>query len=262
MREKLAAERAEAEAEGIRQGTGAIKNVADEIAQETARIIQEASDYIRASVDNRLDAVEQLSGRSRDAINEALRDIEGGSGLLARNQDALYSGRSQGLLDNFTNPQFVQSIKTLQQLADSDQDRSAVAIVLQQLDRIGRIRDAGNTVRASSIEQLQIALAGIIEFVKSSARDRGVSGIVGEFQHGGTVPGPIGQRQLAYVHGGERITPPGSPTAGNTFITNNYLTVQGSLRSELDAEDEYLELSRRFGGGFGGFGGSASPGYA
>lgn len=37
------------------------------------------------------------------------------------------------------------------------------------------------------------------------------------FAEGGVVPGPIGSPQIAVVHGGETITPPGKQQGGNTF---------------------------------------------
>lgn len=43
-----------------------------------------------------------------------------------------------------------------------------------------------------------------------------LGGLLG-FQHGGTVPGPVGQPQMAVVHGGERITPANQITNNNNI---------------------------------------------
>ena len=64
----------------------------------------------------------------------------------------------------------------------------------------------------------------LVESIKSfggigkviSAIGEKVGGVFG-FAAGGIVPGPIGQPQLAMVHGGEMIIPPGKEPAGNTF---------------------------------------------
>lgn len=51
---------------------------------------------------------------------------------------------------------------------------------------------------------------------------KGIPGLGGffSFQHGGTVPGPIGRPQLAVVHGGETITPPGEGAGGITIMVD------------------------------------------
>lgn len=63
--------------------------------------------------------------------------------------------------------------------------------------------------------------------------------LAGSFQHGGIVPGVIGSPQLAMVHGGERITPPGQ---GQTII--NEITVWIGGR---EATDVFIETVQRRG---------------
>ena len=46
---------------------------------------------------------------------------------------------------------------------------------------------------------------------------------IGSYQHGGIVPGRIGQPQLAVIHGGETITPPGIPSIVVNVTGNNIL---------------------------------------
>ncbi|KKK60503.1 hypothetical protein LCGC14_3023700, partial [marine sediment metagenome] len=69
------------------------------------------------------------------------------------------------------------------------------------------------------------------------------------FQHGGVVPGPLGAPQMAMVHGGETITPPGK-TGGMTLN----LTVQGDVLGIDDLQETVLSWVRRAvtGGGFAG----------
>jgi hypothetical protein len=69
------------------------------------------------------------------------------------------------------------------------------------------------------------------------------------FQSGGVVPGPIGQPQLAVVHGGERITPAGrasSAGAVNNFYFPRYLGDRRALVTELR---QALDELRRANGG-------------
>ena len=65
-----------------------------------------------------------------------------------------------------------------------------------------------------------------------------------KWQHGGIVPGPIGQPMPAIVHGGERITPRGgvdeaAKTTGSGGITIN---ITGSVT--MDSEERVQELAR------------------
>jgi hypothetical protein len=44
------------------------------------------------------------------------------------------------------------------------------------------------------------------------------------FQHGGTVPGPVGRPMLAVVHGGEHISPAGATTTVNIYAAGSVIT--------------------------------------
>ncbi len=79
-------------------------------------------------------------------------------------------------------------------------------------------------------------LAGVSAFDVIKA---GGVGNIGSFASGGIVPGPIGQAQLAVVHGGETITPAGRTGGGMTVN----ITVNGSVTSR-DFRREVLEAVR------------------
>jgi exonuclease VII small subunit len=79
----------------------------------------------------------------------------------------------------------------------------------------------------STLLSSNAAFAG---FAGSPFAGPAVPGRVPGFQHGGTVPGPVGAPMLAVVHGGERIT-----QAGATSTVNIY--VGGSIIAERDLAD-------------------------
>lgn len=77
---------------------------------------------------------------------------------------------------------------------------------------------------------------------KASAGLAGLPGPIGGigkvlgFAEGGVVPGPIGAPQLAVVHGGETVTPPGGKLGGGDVI-NISVYNQGSVLSERNLVD-------------------------
>ena len=96
------------------------------------------------------------------------------------------------------------------------------------------------------INVISVALKPIFDMISGIAE--GISGIFGgafkgfklpSFQYGGIVPGAIGEPQLALVHGGEMITPPGA-----SGITNNFSISQLIVREEADIQRIARELYR------------------
>lgn len=71
-----------------------------------------------------------------------------------------------------------------------------------------------------------------------------------EYQAGGIVPGPLGRRQLAIVHGGERVVPAGAQTNDNRQITVNVFGGNALAVADRFASDprvmEHLRPRRRF----------------
>ena len=62
---------------------------------------------------------------------------------------------------------------------------------------------------------------------------KGIGDFLG-FEHGGVVPGPTGSPQLAVVHGGETITPPGGGSSGLTIQIN-----AGTIVADQYSVDEF-----------------------
>jgi hypothetical protein len=82
----------------------------------------------------------------------------------------------------------------------------------------------------------QIGQAALPDNVRQMLHDQGVQG----YATGGVVPGEIGAAQLAIVHGGETVTPPGQG-GGQGF------TIQGVSREEIEAIADrslYVKLQR------------------
>jgi hypothetical protein len=94
-------------------------------------------------------------------------------------------------------------------------------------------------------------VAGAMKTIGSAA---GSLGHFLGFQAGGPVPGPIGAPMLAVVHGGEYVSPLGSPGAGGAGGRGDVyvnVTVQGSVTSERNLTNTIyeglLEFKRRQG---------------
>lgn len=76
---------------------------------------------------------------------------------------------------------------------------------------------------------------------------------VSGYAKGGLVPGPIGMPQLAVVHGGETVTPPGrGGNTYNSFSFPNYIGSQNELAGQIfDVLQAYENRNGRpYGGGF------------
>lgn len=71
------------------------------------------------------------------------------------------------------------------------------------VDQVERLRDAGGLPSIGG-RPSRTTYTGKTEYV----------GPEGSYQHGGVVPGPLGAPQLAVVHGGETVVPPGKGAAG------------------------------------------------
>ena len=59
------------------------------------------------------------------------------------------------------------------------------------------------------VKSLALGPVGILSAVAALGVAAGVSAALASYEHGGQVPGPAGQAQLAVVHGGETILPAG-----------------------------------------------------
>ncbi len=90
----------------------------------------------------------------------------------------------------------------------------AVAIILPSLVQRVRLLES-----IAAVQAVVTALTGPMGIAIAAAAigvGFATAAAVKNFQSGGVVPGPIGQPQLAVVHGGERITPVGGRTSGGT----------------------------------------------
>lgn len=76
------------------------------------------------------------------------------------------------------------------------------------------------------------------------------------YQYGGTVPGPVGQPQVAIVHGGETITPPGQQSGMMPpVLLKTQIDVDGRKVAESShyiLGDKYMQASRATFGSVGG----------
>lgn len=76
------------------------------------------------------------------------------------------------------------------------------------------------------------------------------------YQYGGTVPGPVGQPQVAVVHGGETITPPGQQSGMMPpVLLKTQIDVDGRKVAESShyiLGDKYMQASRAAFGSVGG----------
>lgn len=95
------------------------------------------------------------------------------------------------------------------------------------------------------------ALKAVLGGVTGGGFIGGIGGLLG-FQHGGTVPGPIGKPRAAIVHGGEKWTPPGRAgneiPSGRIEIHNHFhglfLEADETKWSRLFREKVYPEMQR------------------
>ena len=84
---------------------------------------------------------------------------------------------------------------------------------------------------------IQNILGGLLSGIGGAVG--GVFGFIGDilgFQDGGIVPGPIGQAQLAVVHGGETVLPVGHREFGTTYIIN--YNIEATLPEYVTAQIE------------------------
>ena len=65
-----------------------------------------------------------------------------------------------------------------------------------------------------------------------------------KLQHGGIVPGPVGQPMPAIVHGGERITPRGGVDESARSMVGGGITININGSVTMDSEDRVRELAR------------------
>jgi len=124
----------------------------------------------------------------------------------------------------------------------------------------GKGRDMGKTFKAvmlpitlltqgplAALRDMLDVIADLIDQVNSFSPGQALTDIqnigrnwhIPGFQSGGMVLGPVGQPQLAVVHGGETIIPPGE--VQNSVVYQYYnLTMQSMRSTERVAEDFYL----------------------
>lgn len=118
--------------------------------------------------------------------------------------------------------EYKQTVTDAQKLAISLMDLFALQVSAGMADVIFEANSAaeafGNLAKeiAKAVVQFTI-MAGIKAAIGALFSGLGGGGVQ-DFQHGGMVPGPIGQPRLAMVHGGEMITPPGEGGAGTINI--------------------------------------------
>jgi hypothetical protein len=93
----------------------------------------------------------------------------------------------------------------------------------------------------------QVDLPGIAASKLSTMPLAGKGAIIPAYASGGIVSGPIGRPQLAVVHGGETVTPPGKQGAGDIHVH-----FHGPVYGMLDFEQMVVQIVRDkgLGGGF------------
>ncbi len=98
------------------------------------------------------------------------------------------------------------------------------------IDKLGEYR--------SLLSSLGVAAASLGP-ARLSPGEGGSSGFGGGYAEGGTVPGPVGRPQMAIVHGGEKITPPGKDAPSIVITGNTIYGVMDLRQTVLDAINDW-----------------------
>jgi hypothetical protein len=115
-----------------------------------------------------------------------------------------------------------------QALKDIEAFLSEMQLGQDLADAFRRLQTVGMQFTPAMLDALQSVTrtsGGFLDnIIKSILHESGIPG----YASGGIVPGPIGQPQLAVVHGGEQVIP-----AGNTYNLNIQTSAQyGDVRSD------------------------------
>ena len=96
----------------------------------------------------------------------------------------------------------------------------------------------------SKWQELADAINSVISNILRWTGLKGQHGASGQWQHGGIVPGPIGQPMPAIVHGGERITPRGGVDESAKSMGGDGITININGSVTMDSEERVRELAR------------------
>ena len=239
--DKANSERAQAEEEAVRRGLGSIRTIGERIAEKAEEVIEMAvASIYNVTASGTQGAYSALTGKRGEEVQSNL-DILKGFRDFTKRQDGLLVGGDDSLR------QIYEAEGGLGHLVDDERIRRNLQTVLNTIGKRFSEDEVTGNIQLNEIHasNLTRTLQEYIDEVRRFAMDNQISGLIsGQFASGGTVPGRIGSAQLAIVHGGEKITPPGS-SSGNTYITNN-IRFDGNLRTNSDDEDDFLDLLERF----------------
>lgn len=204
-----------------------------------------------------LSSVLALLGAQSEAFTTGLEDMKSGTDALTEGfdkQTKTFNSQVE-LMKNEWNilmieagsviiPILLEAIKHLRTIFM--QWGAAIELTkMKMVDLVVSFNEFKQKVNDNIISPIKSAIEAVQSFIDKlkqlgSSVGQGVSGAFGKvkgllgFQSGGVVPGQIGQAQLAVVHGGERVTPPGgSGVFGggiNISITGN------TISSDIDIE--------------------------
>jgi hypothetical protein len=96
----------------------------------------------------------------------------------------------------------------------------------------GEIPDALDVALVLATGEARRELAGFARLRDTFLQQREGSEAITSYQHGGIVPGPVGQPTLALVHGGERVTPAASAGGGQPISV--VVSAPISMQDQMD----------------------------
>ena len=171
---------------GIQENVDTLKTYRDEMYNVTlAQLVgtQAQKDLTAAQIDARAAASSLLSAQIASAQQQGFQAAQGGQAI------------NRGVAGNLPPPGY----QVMQTYGMTEMGLTAINAL---------------TASNAAMGAMQIAAAAAAETAATIGNLQASMG----YQFGGTVPGPIGRPQLAVVHGGETVTPPGK--AGVTIIFN------------------------------------------
>ncbi|MCH8346567.1 MAG: hypothetical protein IIC87_06545, partial [Chloroflexi bacterium] len=201
--------------------------------RELSRVTEEQTDRFKTFEETMATARRnaEILGITWDEVVRALQEALGSTKNITAALDAVGA-----ILQGKVNSELAETIRFLLGFGEAADDSKAKVISLTDaLSRLGGKKGLGAAAASAKIgagpgglfKILAIEKEQGVSFVKAAEIAKEQIREAASFALGGIVPGPVGVAQLAVVHGGETITPPGR-ARGDTIINVGGITVMGN----------------------------------
>lgn len=213
--------------------------------EEFQKVQEEATEKEAEEIQNRFNFRRELREIDLEGVIDSLgRELK----QVSENEDRKKSLRIA--LDNFKRELRVQEAveiealndKITQLFVDGTKDWSSAFESFRNFVVDFILRDIANELVKA------IGLGKALKVVLGGVGGGGVTGFLGGilgFQHGGRVPGPIGQPTLVKAHGGETFTPPGRAVTGGSSGQGPTIIFQISAMSLEADRTKWTRFLRR-----------------